>query len=66
MRGKDRKKLSEKLELLASIFFLVDTRQVSQKEPSKLGETLRRFEKPFTDEQVTQALGELKQYGLLR
>ena len=61
-----RDKLAKKLELLASVHFLVDRRQVSKVDTKRITATLERFNKDFREEEVKEALGELKSYGLLR
>ena len=61
----DRDKLALKLELLASVHFLVDQKQVSQVDPDKITETLKRFNKPFNKRDVVAAIEELEAYGLL-
>jgi uncharacterized protein YwgA len=60
-----RDKLAEKLELLASVHFLVDRKQVSKVDTSQITATLKRFNKNFSEEDVKEALGELKTHGLL-
>jgi uncharacterized protein YwgA len=61
----DRDKLAKKLELLASVHFLIDRRQVSGVDTSRITATLERFNKDFSKEEVEKALGELISYGLL-
>ena len=63
--GLERDKLAKKLELLASVHFLIDRRQVSKVDTSRITATLRRFNKPFSEQDVENALGELTRYGLL-
>lgn len=58
-------KLAKKLELLASVHFLIDRRQVSKVDTSRITNTLERFNKDFSEEEVKKALGELISYGLL-
>ncbi len=63
----DRNKLAKKLELLASVHFLIDRRQVSKVDTSRIIATLKQFNKDyFSEEDVQKALGELKTYGLLQ
>lgn len=57
-------KLAKKLELLASVHFLIDRRQVSGVDTGRITATLERFNKDFSEEDVQKALGELKTYGL--
>jgi len=61
-----RSKLARKLELWASVHFLVDRKQVSKVDTSRITATLERFKKHFSEEDVKWALEELKTYGLLR
>jgi uncharacterized protein YwgA len=60
-----RGKLAKKLELLASVHFLIDRRQVSKVDTKRITGTLERFNKNFSEEDVKEALEELKTYGLL-
>jgi len=57
-------KLAKKLELLASVHFLIDRRQVSKVDTKRITNTLEKFEKDFSEEDVQKALGKLKTYGL--
>ena len=61
----DRDKLAKNLELLASVHFLIDRRQVSKVDTRRIIATLARFNKDFSEEDVQKALGELVSYGLL-
>jgi len=61
----DRDKLAKKLELLASVHFLVDRKQVSKVDTSRITATLKRFNKDFSKQNVKEALEELQHYGLL-
>lgn len=58
-------KLAKKLELLASVHFLIDRRQVSKVNTKRITSTLEKFKKDFREEEVKKALGELISYGLL-
>jgi uncharacterized protein YwgA len=60
-----RDKLAKKLELLASVHFLIDRRQVTRANTEQITETLKRFKKDFSEEEVQRALKELIDYGLL-
>lgn len=60
-----RAKLAKKLELLASVHFLVDRKQVSGVDTGRITATLKLFDKNFSEEEVQKAIGELKSYGLL-
>jgi len=62
----NRDNLAKKLELLASVHFLVDRKQVSKVDTGRITATLKRFNKTFSEENVEAALGELKSHGLLR
>ena len=57
-------KLAKKLELLASVHFLIERKQVSKVDTSRITATLKRFNKDFSEEDVQKALGELMTYGL--
>ncbi len=61
----DRDKLAKKLELLASVHFLIDRDQVSKVDASQIATILKRFKKDFGNDDVEKALGELVTYGLL-
>lgn len=61
-----RDELARKLELLASVHFLIDRKQVSGVNTRQITETLRRFKKDFSEENVKEALEELRKYGLLQ
>ena len=61
----ERDNLARKLELLASIHFLIDRKQVSKVDASRIAVILERFNKDFSEQDVRKALEELKAYGLL-
>jgi uncharacterized protein YwgA len=61
----DRDKLATKLELLASVHFLIDRKQVSRVDISQITTTLTRFNKNFNEQEVKEALEELIKYDLL-
>ena len=61
----DRYKLARKLELLASVHFLIDHEQVSGVDTGRIAATLKQFKTDFSEKDVKQALEELKTYGLL-
>jgi len=61
----DRNKLAKKLELLASVHFLIERKQVSKVDTRRITATLARFNKDFSEEEVKKALRELISYGLL-
>jgi len=60
-----RPRLADKLELLASVHFLIDHKQVPEGDVRAIQETLTRYEKNFGDDEIRQALGELKKNALL-
>ncbi len=62
----ERDKLAKKLELLASVHFLIERKQVSKVDTNRITTTLKLFKKDFGEEDVKRALGELKTYGLLQ
>ncbi len=62
----ERDKLAKKLELLASVHFLIERKQVSKVDTNRITTTLKLFKKDFSEEDVKRALGELKTYGLLQ
>lgn len=53
------------LELLASVHFLIDRKQVASREPRSLMAQLAKYRKVYTQEQVTEALKRLRNIGLL-
>ena len=61
----ERGALARRLELLASVHYLVDRKQVSGREPAKVVAVLQRFGKDFGEAEVSRALGDLRDYGLL-
>jgi uncharacterized protein YwgA len=61
-----RDKLAKKLELLASVHFLIDRKQVSRADTKPITEILERFNKKFSEENVKRALEELRRYGFLQ
>lgn len=60
-----REEMRRKLELLASVHFLVGRGQVSRNNVKEITATLKRFNKDFSEEEVQNALEELINYGLL-
>jgi len=56
---------AKRLELLASVHFLIDRGQVPGIDAKKICETLGRFKKTFTEAEVQTAIAELKEYGVL-
>jgi uncharacterized protein YwgA len=59
-----RDKLAKKLELLASVHFLIDRRQVSIVDTKRITKTLKLYKDYFSEKDVEEALEELKTYGL--
>jgi len=62
---KDRTALEVKLELLASVHFLIDHGQVTRRDPAQIVNTLARFNKDFNEAQVKDAIGEMNSHGIL-
>ncbi len=56
---------ASKLELLASVHYLVDRGQVPSDDVHVIEKKLLDFDKDFNGQQITDALGELKSHGLL-
>ncbi len=61
----DRSALAKKLELFASIHFLLDRKQVSGQSPDKITAVLRKFGKDFNADDVRGALGELRDHDII-
>jgi len=61
-----RGKLAKKIELLASVHFLIDRKQASKVDTGRITATLKRFKKNFSEGDVKGAIEELNTYGLLR
>ena len=62
----DRAGLAKRLELLASVHFLIDRKQVPGQSPEKIAAVLQRFGKDFDADDVRGALGELRDHGIIR
>ena len=60
-----RRDESRHLELLAAVHFLINRKQVNGEDTKEITDTLKRFGKDFSEEEVKEALGELINYGLL-
>ena len=56
--------LVDKLELLASVHFLVDREQVKGRDVKQINTILKRYDKHFPDAKVEEALGVLDDHGL--
>lgn len=64
MAGTSRYGLARRLELLASVHYLVARRQVSGRDPKAITQTLRRFGKPFDEQEVAATLEEMGANGI--
>ena len=64
--GSNRAVLSKKLEPLASVHFLIDRKQVASQSPEGIVAVLREFGKNFNADGVSEALEELRGYGIIR
>jgi len=53
------------VELLASVHFLIDRKQVTGRDASPIEEILKRYKKDFSREEIEEALKQLVQNGLL-
>lgn len=58
-------KRRRKLELLASVHFLVERKQVQGRNINQISDILRRYNKDFSQDELQQAMEELVGYGLL-
>jgi hypothetical protein len=58
------RQLSRRLELLASVHFLLRTRQANETDIAGLREVLLRNDKDFTEDDISQGIKELKQHDL--
>ena len=61
--GKELGKVAKRLEMLASVLYLIRTRQASADVPAVISEMLKANNKPFEEAEVVEALGQLGQYG---
>jgi len=57
---------SRKLELLASVHFLIKRQQVPDNSVKEITATLKKYGKDFTDQEVEKAMRELEVYGLFK
>lgn len=64
-KSKKKKEDSRKLVLLASVHFLVSRKQIRSSEANEISNTLKKFGKNFTEQEVREAVRELQEYGLL-
>jgi hypothetical protein len=61
----DRAARARKLELLASVHFLVDRKQVSGPDARALMTLLAKYDKDYSESEVAEALRELRDHALL-
>ncbi len=59
VKEQNRAGLARRLELLASVHFLIDRKQVSGRDPKTIVERLKKFGKDFDEVDVSDALEEL-------
>lgn len=52
-------------ELLASVHFLVEKKRAEKSDPAKIREVLLRYNKNFSEEEITGALNKLEKHGLV-
>ena len=64
MTGGSTSDKRQQLELLGSVHFLVDRKQVRPNDVEGITATLKRFKKDFSKEKVEAALGDLTKHGL--
>ncbi|MCD4831633.1 MAG: hypothetical protein K8R02_07505 [Anaerohalosphaeraceae bacterium] len=62
----NKETLAKKIELLASLHFLISRGQVSNSSIPEMVNVLEKSNKVFSNEEVHSALGELKEYGLIQ
>lgn len=62
----DRQKLARNLERLASTHFMIQRKHVPAENPGAIAQTLERYGKDFTENEVAAALGELTHHDLLK
>ena len=63
--GADRTHLANKLELLASVHYLIDRKQVPNRSARTITEKLHACDKFFSEDEVAEALQELGEHGIL-
>jgi hypothetical protein len=56
---------AKRLELLGSLLFLLNTRQATVSDPNKASQILNSSGKPFSAVEVSGAITELREYGLI-
>ncbi len=62
----DHSQLARRLELLASVHFLIKTQQGQRDDPEGLEDTLREYDKIFNTDEIRAAVGDLCSNGLLQ
>jgi hypothetical protein len=60
--GVNLRERAQKLELLASVLFLIRTKQGVPDAPDRIASLLQAYKKPFTTDQVRQGLALLRQH----
>lgn len=60
-----RGKLATKLELFASVHFLLRRQQIPDNSAAEITAVLKKFGKDFIEQEIQNAMGELENYGLL-
>jgi hypothetical protein len=65
LTGEDRAQLALSLELLASVHYLIERKQVKDTSVDAITRKLHACDKPFSQDQVAGALQELRAYGIL-
>lgn len=63
-KGDDRGALAIRLELLASVLFLLRARRATAPDVAELREVLRKYGKTFSEDEIRRAMKELAEYGL--
>jgi len=64
-RTSDTQQIRRKLELLASVHYLINRKEVPGCDAEEIIKVFRRFGKDFQEEEVEKAIGELKTNGFL-
>ncbi|MHC4215750.1 MAG: hypothetical protein ACYSWP_20575, partial [Planctomycetota bacterium] len=59
----DEENLAKKLELFASVHFLVDKKQMNRENSGELVAILAKYDKLFSESEVQTAVQELSQHG---
>jgi uncharacterized protein YwgA len=61
----DGKNFARQLELLASVHFLIQRKQIPRKSPTVIKSTLKKFDKNFSEDEISEALQLLRKQALL-